>query len=380
MRKIISIIFLLASCVEPYYPAEINLNLGPLVVDGYIDLDGSASVKLSRGTSLSAGDSLATVVGAAVTIESSGGETFQLHEDQAGTYTAANLAVSKTSTYALHVVTENNDYRSDNVPIYSTPPIDSVYWKINGSNQLEIMLDSHDDNPDGSGLYLANGIETYEYHADLLSNFKFIGKHAIARSPDEYIDVCWRDVIHPSVLVNTNTLKKTVMSGLILSAIEPNSPKLLVRYSILARLRSVSQEEYDFQRKLIVNENTGTLFSPIPGTVLGNVQSTKDPGEDVLGYFRGQQMRELRYFIDDSTHPIPAEFKVAPATTCTTQETCRFDLTSVSLCVRRKELGDDTIITDVVLQGDNVVAYIFTTPDCGDCRRQGGTTTRPPYW
>ena len=369
------------SCVEPYDPGEINQNFSPLVVDGYIDLDGSALVKLSRATQLSASDSLPTVTGAAVTIESSGGETFQLHEDESGTYTAANLAVNKLSTYALHVVTEDNDYRSDNVRIYSTPPIDSVYWTINGINQLEIMLDSHDDNPDGPGLYLASGIETYEYHADLVSNYKFVNKHAVPRTPDEYIDVCWRDVVHPSVIVNTNTLKKTVMSGLVLSTIDPtNSQKLIVRYSILARLRAVSQEEYDFQRRLIANEQTGTLFSAIPGTILSNVQSTKDPEENVLGYFRGQQMREFRYFIDENTRPIPAEFRQPAPNTCKAQETCRFDATSVSLCLRRAELKDDTIITDIVMFLDYVAAYIYTTPECGDCRLQGGTTTRPPYW
>src|ERR1044071_3813601 len=152
MRKIISIAFLLIGCVEPYNSVEFKQNVSPIVIDGYIDFDGTASVKLSRGMSLSDSASLPTVTGAAVTIESSGGEIFQLHEDEPGTYNAANLTVDKTSTYALHVVTEDNDYRSDKVRIYSTPAIDSVYWRINAINRLEILMDSHDDNPDGPGL------------------------------------------------------------------------------------------------------------------------------------------------------------------------------------------------------------------------------------
>ncbi|MEI9919702.1 MAG: DUF4249 domain-containing protein [Bacteroidota bacterium] len=380
MRRLIAIVFILTSCVEPYNPAGLDGNIYPMVVDGYIDLDGSASVKLSTGVPLSASDTPPTVTGAAVTIESSGGETFQLHEDEPGTYTAGNLNVDKISTYAVHVVTENNDYRSDDVHIYSTPPIDSVYWSVNGANRLEIMLDSHDDNPDGPGLYLANGIETYEYHAELQSNFNFIDRKAIPRTPNEEVYVCWRDEIGASVLTNTNNLKKTVISGMVISTIEATSHKLLIRYSILARLRSVSPEEFDFQRELIANEKTGSLFSPIPATTISNVHSTRNPGETVLGWFRGQQIRELRYFIGEDTHTLPGDFKTPPPSTCVPLQTCPFGLVSVSPCTRLSELNSATIITDVVMRGDDIVSYIFTSPECGDCRVQGGTTTRPPYW
>ncbi|MEJ0031026.1 MAG: hypothetical protein WDO15_11895 [Bacteroidota bacterium] len=52
MRKLIILLFLCVGCLDPYAPPASSGNLNALVVDGYIDADGSARVKLSRSTSL----------------------------------------------------------------------------------------------------------------------------------------------------------------------------------------------------------------------------------------------------------------------------------------------------------------------------------------
>src|ERR1044072_92007 len=99
MKRVIVVVLMCVGCLDPYSPPASSGNLNALVVDGFIDANGSASVKLTRSIPLDAYTDIPKEPGATVTIESSGGEMFSLHEDDIGSYSANGLAVDKTSTY-----------------------------------------------------------------------------------------------------------------------------------------------------------------------------------------------------------------------------------------------------------------------------------------
>jgi hypothetical protein len=386
MRKCITIIFLCAGCLEPYSPPATVDNLNALVVDGFIDANGSASVRLSRTLPIKGEGLPPKETGAIVTIGSSAGQTFSLHEDSLGLYTSNSLPVDFHSTYVLHVVTaDNSEYVSDEMKIYPTSPIDSVYWTISGAEQLEIKVDSHDTNPDAPGYYLTNGIETYEYHAPLYSPYKLIGMVAVQRTPEEEIFACWRSVLTPNSLSTTKGLSQKVTSGVKVSLIDRGSVKLSVRYSILVRQRAISEEEYTYQKQLKAStEQQGSLYAQIPGTVLSNIHSVTNPGEYVLGYFHGQDIKEYRYFVGPNDHPLPQGFRLPqPDARCQPEATCRTDqpLAGPSDCVPVSALGSSAIITDVLVNSDMIVVAVFyVRSDCGDCKVKGGTTNKPPFW
>ncbi|MEJ0031020.1 MAG: DUF4249 domain-containing protein [Bacteroidota bacterium] len=294
-------------CLDPYAPPASSGNLNALVIDGYIDANGTASVLLSRSIPLNGKDAPPFESEAVVTIESSNGDVFSLHEDKDGSYSASGLSVDKSSTYTLHIVTiDEKDYRSDPMKVYSTPPIDSVYWTINGAERLEIRADSHNDDPNGARYYLFNAIETYEYHAEVFCHFKLVNHFPVERLPEEEVFVCYKDERTLNVLASSKGLKDNRITGARVCTIDRKSPKLAVpRYSILVRQIAISDEEYNYQRLLLAStEQQGSLFAQIPGTIPSNMHSTKDPDEYVLGYFRAQEVKELRYFIDTYTHPI----------------------------------------------------------------------------
>ncbi|MEJ0031021.1 MAG: DUF4249 domain-containing protein [Bacteroidota bacterium] len=193
-----------AGCLDAYAPPASSGNLDALVIDGYIDANGTASVLLSRSIPLNAKDAPPFESEAVVTIESSKGETFSLHEDKDGSYSASSLSVDKAATYTLHITTiDENEYQSDPMKIYSTPPIDSVYWTINGAEHLEIRADSHNDDPDNPGYYLFNAIETYEDHAAVFAHFKLVNHMPVERLPEEEVFVCYKDERTPNVLAST---------------------------------------------------------------------------------------------------------------------------------------------------------------------------------
>ncbi|MEJ0031025.1 MAG: DUF4249 family protein [Bacteroidota bacterium] len=192
--------------------------------------------------------------------------------------------------------------------------------------------------PNTTHYYLTNGIETYEYHAAVHSGYKLVDKVAVGRTPEEEIYACYRKLITPNVLHTTKGLKDGIMSGIRLSVIERTSPKISVRYSILVQQRTVSEDEFTYQRQLQASsEQQGSLFASTPGALLSNVRPITDPNEYVLGYFRGQEVKTFRYFIGTysaSDHEIPRDFKQPqPDTHCFPETTCLFNQLQVDQAI-----------------------------------------------
>ncbi len=312
--------------------------------------------------------------------------TISLHEDAAGSYTASGLAVSNTSTYSLHIETSDNDYRSDPMKVYSTPPIDSIYWTISGADRLEIRTDSHNSDPNSTKYYLFSAVETYEYHAAINAHWKLVDHVAVERLPEEERYTCYIDERTPNVIASTKGLKEDRLTGVRVSIIERSSPKISApRYTILIKQRAISQEEYTYQRLLLNStEQQGSLFAQIPGEIPSNVRSTKDPGEYVLGYFRAQQIQELRYFIDNYQHQLPGGFYQKPYVPCQAEQSCYLHgifSAPPGNCVDVSALSDVVGIVSIVEDANRrPLAYIWATAECSDCTLRGGTTIKPPFW
>jgi hypothetical protein len=122
------------------------------------------------------------------------------------------------------------------------------------------------------------------------------------------------------------------------------------------------------------------LFSQIPGTVIGNVHSITDPGEYVLGYFRAQEVHELRYFIDADRHPLPPGFYTKIIPLCQPEAPCGA-LGSGGGCVDASALSDAAGIVGITLDANfNPVIATFASAECTDCTLKGGVTKKPPFW
>ncbi|MEI9918919.1 MAG: DUF4249 domain-containing protein [Bacteroidota bacterium] len=383
MRKLIAFVFLCAGCLDPYFPPASTGNINALVIDGFIDANGTASVRLVRSIPLDGKDAPPKESGATITIESSNGDTFFLHEDSVGLYLANNLAVDKTSAYTLHIVTSDEaDYRSEAMKIYSTPTIDSIYWKISESEQLEIRADSHNTDPNSTGYYILNSIETYEYHAAVFCHFKLVNHMAVERLPEEEVFVCYRSVQTPGVIGTTKGLRENRLSGARVTSIKRTSEKIAVRYSILVKQRTISEEEFTYQRLLqAYTEQQGSLFAQIPGTIASNIHSTTNPDEYVLGYFRAQEVTERRFSIDTYHNALPPDFyQRVVQTGCTPEATCDYPGVNPRPeggCVPSSAVGPSAGIVTAIVGSPG---FVFVESGCGDCTQKGGTTIRPPYW
>jgi hypothetical protein len=74
--------------------------------------------------------------------------------------------------------------------------------------------------------------------------------------------------------------------------------KLSSRYSILIKQYSLTQQAYDYWENVKEQlEGAGSIFSPPPSQIIGNVYNIDDDTELVLGYFQVSAVREKRFFI-----------------------------------------------------------------------------------
>ena len=383
-KRFFPAVFLLAlSCIEPYEPQVGQDNLNMLVVDGFVNAtDHSATVRLSRTQPISELGLADPETKATVRIEVSTGVSYSLMEKELGEYKVKELAIDMNAFYTLHIKTiSGSEYTSDTIRMKATPPIDSLGFSISSNGEvLSVHVNTHD--PERKTRYYGwDFIETYEYLAPDSSEYKFVKNEAIPRTSEESIFACWQTEDPTSISIGTSIrLVDDVIHRKSILTIPKGSPKLSVRYSVLVKQRALSALEYTFLDELKkTTETLGGIFGTTPISVLGNIHSINDKNEPVLGYFSGAELKEKRFFIEYSD--MPANFR-----SLRNNAGCEFELTcpifpdpttgNPLFCVSLGDLPDDAIILRILDQN----FYEFTSPECGDCRVKGGTTTRPEFW
>lgn len=378
-----AILLLALSCIEPFEPLVDQSALKILVVDGFINAtDYSAIVKLSYTQPLPDMGLADPESKATVSIDASSGVSYSLAEGENGEYKTNGLVIDRNAFYTLHIKTLSGvEYISDTIRIRATPPIDSLGFRISGNGaMLNVLVNTHD--PGRNTRYYAwDFTETYEYNAPDSSEFKFIKKEIIPRTLQESIFTCWRTDHSSLISIGTSArLKDDIIHGHPFTQIPKGSPKLSVRYSVLVKQRALSALEYIFLDEIRkTTENLGGIFGTTPFPVLGNIHRVNDENEPVLGYFSGADIKEKRFFIDSLN--LPAYFRTMPTKAgCTFEETCRIFPEPLTFgpqsCAALEQLPDDAII----IRSIELNSYIFTSPECGDCRSEGGTTKRPEFW
>src|SRR5579863_4929710 len=140
MNKNIYIMILLVAdlgCRKPYSPTVVAISGNYLVVEGVINTgQDSTVIRLSRTVALSSVARTKPEPGAVVTIISDGGVSYPCIEAGKGYYKAAGLNMASGNLGLRINASDGKVYQSDLVPVKNSPPIDSVYYKIQ-SNSLD---------------------------------------------------------------------------------------------------------------------------------------------------------------------------------------------------------------------------------------------------
>ncbi len=362
---------LLGGCLTHYDAPTTQREKNVLVVNASINSsDQVATVILSRTIALSSATTSPAETGATVTILSDHNEIFRLIPQQRGTYSITKINFDFARKYQLKISTKDGkSYSSDFISLYKTPEIDSLTWSpsldgitINGTTHDQAGLSRN---------YLWDFNETWEYTAPFQSALEYKNNQIIYRPAEDAIYVCWRTLPASNLLItSTNGLANDVVNKFALKFISKGSPLIQRRYSIEAKLRTINPGEYSYWSQVKkTTESFGGLFDPLPSQVIGNIHNDLDGTEPIIGYFGGGSVSKLRIFINESQLPSYLE-------TPTPRGICEVDSVKVS------NIGgylNNYLIVDYY-GGLFIIGYVFTTTDCADCRKGGGTLTKPDFW
>lgn len=285
-----------ASCISQFTP-EIVTQDRFLTVNGLItDENRRYEIKLTYSKPLDETSAEEPARGALVSVLDDMGNSWAFAEVKPGIYRSDSTQFRGTpgNTYTLRIQHKGNEYESAPCLLRAAPPIDTVTHEIldreiNASGDkkkvVRVAVNSYD--PGSQTHYFRWTFdETWELHLP----FNLL---------DYYTAVCWTsDKSHEILIANTEALKEDRITDFTLTEFDNSSDRGQYKYSMLVHQHSVSSEEYEFWDKVKkVSENTGGLYDVIPAAVPGNVKSTSDPSDLVLGYFSVSGVTSKRIFI-----------------------------------------------------------------------------------
>jgi hypothetical protein len=366
----------LLCCKKPYNPPVVSSPKSYLVVEGVINSgNDSTIIKLSRTANLDSTTITNPVLGAAVTVESSQGNTFPLTDTHSnGKYKSAALGISPSQKYRLRIITGGSVYLSDFADVKPTPSIDSVGY-TKKSDGIALYVNTHDP-ANKTNYYRWEYDEDWEFHSKFQSFVQVdsVTNIIILRTPAKQVYYCYSGDVSPNIILTSTTqLSQDVVFQNPLTNIRFDSEKIELRYSILVRQYALTEDAYKFYQNIKKNtEQLGSIFDALPTQLIGNIHSINNAAEPVIGYITITNVQSKRIFITNAVLP-PLQMPADP-------------LGCVEEIAKLKDVQNILInppLTDLpIAKAYNMgvfIGYYYSTPICIDCRLRGRTSP-PPFW
>ncbi len=306
---VLGYLVLLSGCIERIDLDESLSGKRLLVVDGLMtNAEEPYSVKLSyTSPSLKTYDGEA-VTGAEVYITDQEDRRADLFSVGDGTYLTdpGSFRGQVGSTYRLHVILpDGKTYVSLPETMPAVPPIDSIYYALDSRLYqsslgtilqrwgVQFYLDTGSD-ADQAAFYRWNWRETYSFIAPLTLPTQLITPLCFrSGSSARYLNVASTEDLRRDRIVK-RPINFVAKSGL----------QLQRRYSLLVTQYSMTERTYRFWANVQQQQTDGgSVFAPPPAPIPGNMSSTTNDRERVLGYFQVSAVTEKRIFVNRGQVP-----------------------------------------------------------------------------
>ncbi len=386
----ILLLFLIQTgCIEEYDP-EIEDYENILVFDGsIIKEDSIQTVAISTSTEIKYPE-FNPVSNCYVSVRDTFNNEFVFEETQPGIYKAAipEEYLDYNNKFRLYVKTsDNNEYLSDQESILKSSPIDSIYYDVepyqSSSEEYNEGLQFYTDlkAPDeATKNYRWTLEETWEIHTyyDISGHWDTRDLGIPRFDPvSDSINICWSTrQLKEFYTASTENLVRNEKKKIPLSFVPSVSTKLDVKYSILVKQFSLSDEAYNYHsQNNYSSSGTEALYQKQPAQTRSNISNINDPDEFVLGYFWASSFTEKRLFFTgplttihaDCDYVVPCEPKIGQTLLQFFQGIGR-NVFLVALEFSREKPDS------VKLWG-----YPFNQ-ECIDCTEGGGSLEKPIFW
>jgi len=371
------IIALLAGygCIEPY-SGDIDdepelISIKDSVVKGM----GRQEIVVSRTTSLMHPD-FEPVAGCMVAVMDDLENEFIFEEISRGVYSKnipdEDLVIGRN--YKLIVITPGGDhYESDFEKLESGVPVDSTYYEIEQRFDPDIQEDIDGLQfyvdlraPDSISRYFRWIItETFEYTSAGHISYYYYDASLEPVIPSDIWALyrCWlTEELDDIYLTSTVNLTRNEKKQIPLNYVSTETDRLKIMYSLLVHQYSINEDAFNyFMQNKISAEGSDGLYTQQPQQPVTNIRNLEDDTERVLGYFWLSEVSTKRIFVprinslDVNDHFYPIE---------------TFNM---------EDHGDGPFPLPIMEDpetGERMTGGTY----CFDCRRRGGTTTRPEFW
>lgn len=365
------------SCVYPF-EAEITSTADRVVIEGDIVIGGETVVKVSRLLPLDAEPGVSEYLPSDVVIVSENGETYKAVLSGDG-MVADTRNASPSHRYKLQVRVGAKTYSTSWLDVHQAPEIDGLDYSISDDRkQMSFSFSAHSTTEDH--FFRVSYNEAWEYRADYYAKYYFylpdprkLSGALMKPYPDgTNTYYCWdTDQASEIMLISTESLSKNEILDQKLCGYSNHEHRLSYLYSIELELQTLSKDAYDYWSNLDqISSYSGSLFSPNPSEMRGNIRCDSDSTELVIGYINASSVSRKRIFVNNDQTAFYRNNQEIPELENTLTRKEWYGMYSNGyLPVDR---------ADVI--GDFTDGYSWAPARCVDCRVRGGNKNKPSYW
>lgn len=377
MQILIGVVFLFAGCREPFEPEIDNAQSGVLVVEGYLDSNGLESIlSISKTAPISGTESNIPEPGALVSLIADSGELYKLRELKDGKY-LFQQDIPENQSYRLEILLRNGEkYFSDPITPIITPEIlDAGY--VRDEEGVEVFLNTQGNEVADDFLWTYE--ETWVFRPVIRVPYIYRNDTKVVelRKEEERIDLCYKSETNPDLLLETSSrFEDQVVFRQTITEIPQGDERLMERYSILISQKSIPQEAVEFWETLKRNtDDLGTIFSPLPSIITGNLHLEGDDNQPVVGFISLGVIKQVRLYINQKD-VIPWGFNDPEFDDC-------------SISIEPIYIGSTQYFSDFgtgavlpareLMEGTTIVAYYSSPRRCSDCTLYA-SRVKPAFW
>lgn len=297
MKKILAYLFsglLCCACIYPFEAQTADVEKR-VVIDGDIIAGDSTRVDVRYLQNLNSEKLLALEArpkGNCWIEDNHGNKYYKVYSESGNhfVFDTRDLNLSYEYCVVYHDSESNKYYRSSFLPVAKAPDIDKIYYVLSDTDcMFYVDLTGHH----GCRYYRWDFSQTWEYIADFAptvyynpyyDSIEYLrGDHG----SDYNTFYCWNKSaglveynVGESESQNTYSLKSQEITK-----IDRKSKKLSMVYRMELVARGMSADAYDYMNNLKkMSSISGSLFSPNPSDILGNIKCQEDTTEIVYGY------------------------------------------------------------------------------------------------
>ncbi len=382
MKRLIPVLFFcllwISACREPFDPDLKPTDLTVLVVEGYLDTEGLPStLKLSYSRNIKTEDDFTpNYPGAIVSLRSESGVVYPFTDLGFGEFEFAH-DIPEDELYRLYISTnDGKSYTSDLLKPILTPDIIDVGFERNEEGAEIYLTTRGDENADD---FLWTYEETYAFRPKISSSFKYDPElnDVVIRNQDERTNMCYRGSVSSDLILETSSrFENQFVFRQSIAHIKQGDERLSVRYSILISQKALDSKASEFWEILRRNtDDIGSIFSPLPSNISGNIKNDQDPSVPVVGYVSLGTVKQRRFFVD--VREVAPWVADEPA-----YYNCFIEPDTVLKADYGISFGGGSFVPVVPVMPENgfaPIGYQGAIRRCTDCTLRG-TNVKPDFW